>query len=146
MGSVALMYYRLLAEFSVCVHIAFIAFVVLGGLLMLRWPRVVIVHLPAFVWAAYVELSGRICPLTPLENHYRVLAGEAGYGGGFIEHYALPLIYPSDLTRKLQVILGAAVVLVNLTIYALIVTHHFLRPRIGDASGPWRKGCPASRR
>src|SRR6202035_5093764 len=98
------MYYRLLAELTVCVHIAFIAFVVLGGLLMLRWTRVVIVHLPAFVWAAYVEVSGRICPLRRLENHYRVLAGEAVYGGGSIENYALPLIYPSDLTRKLQVI------------------------------------------
>jgi hypothetical protein len=96
---------------------------VLGGILVLRWPRLIIIHLPAFVWAAYVELSGRICPLTPLENHFRVLAGEAGYGRGFIEQYALPLIYPNDLTLKLQVILGGAVVVVNLAIYALIVNH-----------------------
>lgn len=129
MGSVALMDFRLLAEFTVCVHIAFIVFAVLGGLLVLRWPRIAMLHLPAFVWAAYVEFSGRICPLTPLENHFRVLAGEAGYGTGFIEHYALPLIYPSDLTKKLQVFLGGAVVLMNFAIYAQIVTRHFLRSR-----------------
>jgi Protein of Unknown function (DUF2784) len=127
------MHFRLLAEFIVCVHIAFIAFAVLGGLLVLRWPRIVMIHLSTFVWAAYVEFSGRICPLTPLENHFRVLAGEAGYGTGFIEHYALPLIYPSDLTRTLQVILGGAVVLVNTAIYALIMTRHILRSRIGAA-------------
>jgi Protein of Unknown function (DUF2784) len=127
------MHFRLLAEFIVCVHIAFIAFAVLGGLLVLRWPRIVMIHLSTFVWAAYVEFSGRICPLTPLENHFRVLAGEAGYGTGFIEHYALPLIYPSDLTRTLQVILGSAVVLVNTAIYALIMTRHILRSRIGAA-------------
>jgi hypothetical protein len=127
------MYFRLLAEFTVSVHIAFIAFAVLGGILVLRWPRLIIIHLPAFVWAAYVELSGRICPLTPLENHFRILAGEAGYGRGFIEQYALPLIYPGDLTLKLQVILGGAVVVVNLAIYALIVNHRFLRSRFGEA-------------
>ena len=111
---------RLLADFTVLLHLAFILFAVLGGLLALRRPRVAWVHLPAAAWAAAIELGGWICPLTPLENALRVRAGEAGYGGGFVEHYLLPLIYPAGLTREIQFALAGFVLLVNIAIYLAV--------------------------
>jgi len=111
----------LLAEAVVLLHFAFVAFAVAGGLLVLRWPRVALLHLPALAWAAFVEFSGRTCPLTPLENTLRAASGEAGYAGGFVEHYLLPLLYPADLTRELQWTLGGGLVVFNLAVYGAVV-------------------------
>lgn len=107
-----------LADAVVLVHLLFIAFVVAGAALLWRWPRLVWLHLPAAAWGAFVEFSGAICPLTPLENRLRALAGEAGYAQGFVEHYLLAL-YPQALTREVQLALGGAVLLLNLLLYAL---------------------------
>ena len=111
------MSYGALADLVVALHFGFVLFVVLGGLLVLRWRWVGLVHLPAAVWGAWIEFSGRICPLTPLENEYRRLGGEAGYTGGFIEHYILPVLYPHALTRNIQVALGVVVVALNVGLY-----------------------------
>ena len=115
------MLYRILADLVVGVHALFVAFVVLGGLLALRWPWVAILHLPAAVWGALIEFRGWICPLTPLEKWLRAAAGQAGYQGGFIEHYLLPVLYPAGLTRGVQVVLGSAVVVVNLLVYGFLL-------------------------
>jgi len=115
------MMYRILADLVVGLHFVFVLFVVGGGLLVLRWPKVAFVHLPAAVWGAAIEFAGWICPLTPLENSLRRQAGEGGYSTGFIEHYLLPILYPSALTRDIQVLLGAAVIGVNLTIYLYVL-------------------------
>ncbi|MGF1645134.1 MAG: DUF2784 domain-containing protein [Thiotrichales bacterium] len=111
------MLYRGLADGVLVLHLGFILFAVLGGLLLLRWPRLVWLHVPAVIWGAWIEFSGGLCPLTPLENHFRHLAGAEGYDGGFIEHYLLPLIYPHDLTRELQWLFGGIVLVVNAAIY-----------------------------
>jgi hypothetical protein len=113
--------WRLLADAVVLLHLAFVAFAVAGGLLVLRWRRVALLHLPALAWAAWVEFSGRTCPLTPLENALRDAGGEAGYAGGFVEHYLVPLLYPPDLTRELQWTLGTGLVVFNLAVYAAVV-------------------------
>jgi uncharacterized membrane protein YhhN len=110
----------LLADLVVAAHFAFVLFVVFGGLLVLRWPRVAYLHIPAAVWGAAIEFAGWICPLTPLENWLRRQAGSAGYSGSFIEHYILPILYPSALTREIQLVLGFLVIAVNLTIYACV--------------------------
>ena len=118
------MLYSVAADAIVILHLAFIVFVMLGGLLLLLWPRVVYLHLPAVVWGTLVELQGWMCPLTPLEQHLRKLAGEAGYSGGFVEHYLLPLIYPAGLTRDLQTVLALCVITVNLAIYTVVVVKY----------------------
>lgn len=106
-----------LADLVVLLHLGFILFVLFGGLLVLRRRRLMWLHLPVVAWGAAIEFVGWICPLTPLENRLRAAAGEAGYSGGFIEHYLIPLIYPAGLTRELQWLLGAAVLLVNAVVY-----------------------------
>ena len=111
--------YLVFADILVVLHLAFVAFVVLGGLLAFRWPRAPWVHLPAALWGFLIEVFGWICPLTPLEVRLRRLGGEAGYEGGFVEHYLLPVLYPSELTRGHQLILGALVVVVNVGIYGV---------------------------
>jgi hypothetical protein len=93
----------------------------MGGLLVLRWPRLAYLHIPAALWGAWIEFTGRICPLTPLENALRARAGDAGYSGGFIEHYILPVLYPSVLTRNIQLVLGALVVVINLIVYGYLI-------------------------
>ena len=113
--------YRILADLVVGVHALFVAFVVIGGLLALRWPWVAALHLPAAVWGALIEFRGWICPLTPLEKSLRAAAGEAGYRGGFIEHYLLPALYPAGLTRGVQLVLGASVIVVNLLVYGMVL-------------------------
>lgn len=118
------MAYRLLADLVVLVHLAFVLFAVLGGLLALQWPRAALVHIPAAAWAALIEFAGWICPLTPLENHLRRLGGELGYSGGFVEHYVIPLLYPVGLTRPSQVILGALVLALNVAVYTAVVRRH----------------------
>ena len=107
------------ADLLVILHLAFILFVMLGGLLLFRWPWVAWLHLPAVAWGALIELIGWICPLTPLEQRFRQAAGEAGYSGGFIEQYLLPLIYPDNLTREIQLALGMLVIIFNAVIYGL---------------------------
>jgi hypothetical protein len=109
--------YALLADALLVLHGAFILWVVLGGLAVLRWPLLAIAHLPAAAWGVWIEWSGRICPLTPLEWELRSRAGQSGHGGGFIEHYVAAAIYPAGLTRDVQLVLGAFVLLVNLAIY-----------------------------
>src|SRR5688572_15254516 len=112
------MFYRLAADAVLLVHMAFVLFVVFGAALVLRWPRVMWLHLPAVVWGMMIEFGGWLCPLTPLENSLRRLGGEAGYAGGFIEHYITAALYPEGLTRGLQIALGIAVALPNLVVYA----------------------------
>ena len=114
------MLYRVLADAVVLFHLVFVAFAVAGGLLAFRRPRIVLLHLPALGWAAFVEFTGRICPLTPLENHLRAASGAAGYQGGFIEHYLLPVLYPAGLTREWQWTLGAGLVAFNVVVYLLL--------------------------
>ncbi|MEO4047484.1 DUF2784 domain-containing protein [Pseudomonas sp. CAU 1711] len=109
---------RLAADAVVVLHLAFILFVLFGALVVLRWPRLALLHVPAVAWGAAVELLHLYCPLTPLENELRRAAGEAGYAGGFVEHYVIPLIYPPGLTPELQLWLGGLVLLVNLPAYA----------------------------
>jgi hypothetical protein len=109
--------YRILADAVLLLHFAFIAFALLGGLLVVRWPRLAWVHLPAAAWAAGIAFFGGTCPLTPLENRLRVAGGETGYEGGFIEHQLEALIYPDWLTREIQVALGAVVLGVNIVCY-----------------------------
>jgi hypothetical protein len=109
--------FRLAADVVLLVHLAFILFALLGGALALRWRWMPLVHVPAAVWGFFIELSGRICPLTHLENYLRVKAGQSGYATSFIEHYLLAIIYPAGLTRVLQLVLACVVVIVNTAIY-----------------------------
>jgi len=111
------MAYRAAADAILLAHFAFVLFVVLGAFLVLRWPRLAWLHVPAVVWAAFIEFSGAICPLTPLEVALREQAGEAGYAGGFIDHYVVSLLYPEGLTRAAQTVLGAMVVGLSAAIY-----------------------------
>lgn len=109
---------RLAADLLVVLHLSFVLFVVCGGLLVLRRPRLAWLHLPWAVWGFVVEATGWICPLTPLENRLRRLGGEAGYAGGFVEHYVLRVLYPDGLTRGIQAAIAAVVVVVNVAVYA----------------------------
>ena len=113
--------YNVFANAIILAHFLFIAFVVCGGLLVIRWPRIAFVHLPAAVWGAVVEIFGWICPLTPLENHFHLLAGESSYSGDFISRYLIPLIYPENLTTSIQQFLGGLVVAVNIIIYTIAI-------------------------
>jgi len=110
-----------LATAVVVFHMAFVAFVVVGGFLALRWRSLVWLHVPAAVWGALIEFGGWTCPLTPLEHALRARAGEAGYRGGFIEHYILRALYPNGLTRTIQWILGTGVIAINVVAYTLII-------------------------
>jgi len=112
--------YRVLADLVLLIHLAFVLFVVLGGLFVLRSPGLAWLHIPAAVWGVLIEYTGWICPLTPLENSLRVKGGEAGYSGGFIQHYIQPVLYPAGLTRSTQVVLGSAVLILNLAAYAIV--------------------------
>ena len=114
------MIHRLAADAVLLLHLGFILFVLLGGLLAVRWRWAPWLHLPAAAWGVYIELSGGLCPLTPLENRLRIAAGEAGYTGGFIEHYLLALIYPAGLTPQTQHMLAAFVVGLNVLAYAWV--------------------------
>ena len=114
------MAYRLLADATMALHGAFIVFVVCGGFLVLRDARWAYAHLPAVAWVVWLESSGAICPLTPLENAWRALAGEAGYAGGFIDHYLVPIIYPTGLTSRIQWLMGGLVAAVNASVYWML--------------------------
>lgn len=113
------MLYRLAADLVVLIHLAFVVFVVLGGLLAFRWSRALLIHLPAALWGVLIEWTGGVCPLTPLEVTLRQLGGEAGYAGGFVERYLVPVLYPQALARPIQIGLGAVVVVANTVVYAV---------------------------
>ena len=130
------MSWALLADAVVVLHLLFLLFVVLGGVAALRWPRVAWLHLPAAVWGAWIEFSGGICPLTPLENRFRAAGGQAGYAGGFIDHYLVPILYPPGLTRGHQIVLGVGVLVLNLTLYGVLVRRRLHGCRRKGSSGP----------
>jgi Protein of Unknown function (DUF2784) len=113
--------YQLLATTVVLTHVAFVLFVILGGLLVPRWPRIVWVHVPAAMWGVILEVVDLGCPLTPVENWLRAKAGDAGYAVGFIDHYLLPVLYPAPLTRTVQLALGGFALVVNVLIYWKLV-------------------------
>ena len=115
------MVFRLLADTVVVIHFAFIVFVVLGGLLVLRWRWVAWIHVPAAVWGAVIEFDGWICPLTPIEHWFRMQSGGSGYEHGFIEHWIVPVVYPEALTRPIQIALGVAVLVVNMVVYGVVL-------------------------
>ncbi|MBB5349453.1 DUF2784 domain-containing protein [Desulfoprunum benzoelyticum] len=121
------MSYRLLGDLVVVLHLLFILFVAAGGLLVLPRPRLALLHLPAVVWGALIEFTGGICPLTPLENLFNRLAGHRGYDGGFIDHYLLPIIYPEEMTREIQIGLGLLVVAINAALYLLLIRRSLRR-------------------
>ena len=118
--SLALLY-RLLADAVVALHFAFVGFALLGGLLVLRWRWIAWVHLPSAAWAVVIALAGWVCPLTPLENRFRRAAGHAGYDGGFVEHYVIPVLYPDGLTHTVQVALGLFALVLNVGVYAWVI-------------------------
>jgi len=112
------------ADLIVLLHFLFVLFVVCGGLLALRWPRIVWVHVPAAAWGVLIEFGGWICPLTPLENRLRRAQGEAAYEGDFVARYILPVLYPDGLTRGHQVLLGGLALAFNLAVYAVVLARH----------------------
>ena len=120
--------YHLFADFVAVIHFFFVLFSVLGALLAIWWRRIFYLHLPTAVWAVWIEFSGRICPLTPLENWLRLKGGGASYSGDFVGHYLLSVLYPAGLTRNVQFVLGGVVVGLNLMIYGYIL---FARKRRG---------------
>jgi Protein of Unknown function (DUF2784) len=124
------MWFRFFADAVLVLHFAFVAFVIAGGVAVLRWPRLAWLHVPAAVWGALIEFAGWICPLTPLENSLRERGGEAGYSGGFIDHYITGLIYPDGLTRTQQLGIGALVLAINVYVYWRL----------------WRQSAPSRRR
>ncbi len=107
------------ADAVVAFHFAFILFALAGAALLFVWPRLVWLHLPALAWGGFVEFSGRLCPLTAIEDRLRDAAGQAGYRGGFIDHYLTPVIYPAGLTHQTQLVFGAVLIGTNLLLYAL---------------------------
>lgn len=120
MSNDPVMYYRILADALVVVHLIFIVFVLLGGLFVVRWRYLSVVHIPAVLWAAWVEYQGWICPLTPLENWFRQKAGMGEYQRSFIDQYLVPVLYPAELNREWQMVLGTIVILLNVTIYSWV--------------------------
>lgn len=121
------MVFRLLADVTVVFHLAFVGFVLLGGLLVLRRPWVAWLHVPAVLWGAWIEFAGWLCPLTPLENSLRTQSGATAYDSSFIEHYLIPLLYPASLSRELQWVLGSIVLVVNAVIYLGVLRRHWQR-------------------
>lgn len=122
------MAHRIVADLVLVLHVAFIVFVLAGGLLALRWRWAPAVHLPAALWGVFIEVSGGVCPLTPLENSLRQSAGADGHPGGFVEHYLLPAIYPSALTPRIQLALAVLVIVVNALVYAVVWRRRELPP------------------
>jgi len=118
------MIYRLLADIVTITHLIFVVFVILGGLLAFRWPRLVWIHVPAAAWGAFVEISGSVCPLTPLESWLRLQGGEVGYSGDFVDRYLIPVLYPGNLTHEIQLLLGLTLIGSNAVIYLLLWHRH----------------------
>jgi hypothetical protein len=115
------MAYWLLADIVTVLHLTFVAFVLLGGFLVLRWRRSIWIHGPAVLWGVVVEWAGWVCPLTPLENWLRLKGDVRGFAGGFVAHYLVPLLYPEALTPGIQGVLGGLVILVNLLVYGYVL-------------------------
>ena len=114
------MIYKLFTTLIIFIHFLFIIYVLFGAFLGMKWPKSLFVHLPSFFWGAYIELSGGVCPLTPLENWLRIKGGNISYAGDFIEHYVENLVYPPGLTRKIQIIFGIIVIVINIAVYFYI--------------------------
>lgn len=114
------MLYQLLASVVAIIHFAFIVFVIGGGLLLLRWPKLMWIHLPAAIWGFVIEMMGWYCPLTGIENWLLRRAGREGYSGGFVSHYIFALIYPAGLTRTVEIAIGAFVLIVNVSVYVRV--------------------------
>jgi hypothetical protein len=119
--------FRLLADAALILHLGFVVFVLFGGLLVLRWPRMAWIHVPAAVWGVLIEYGGWICPLTPLENSLRERSGLAPYSGDFVEHYLLPLLYPLHLARLDQILLGTFAFVANGVIYWFVIRTRSIR-------------------
>lgn len=127
------MFSRVAADLVLVLHLGFIVFVVLGGMLVFRYSRIAYLHIPAAVWGAFVEISGRICPLTTWENSLRRSAGETAYAESFVEHYVVPIIYPPGLTRGVQFTIAGVVIVVNIVIYGLLL-YRWNKSRVTRAS------------
>lgn len=112
--------FSLLADLVILFHVCFVLFALLGGIFVLKWKWVMWLHLPAAMWGAWIEFTGWICPLTPMENWFRKGGGSQSYQGSFIEHYVTPFLYPAGLTHDIQIFLGLFVVLSNSVIYGLV--------------------------
>lgn len=121
------MIWQVLADGVVVTHLAFVAFVIFGGFVTWKWPRAIFAHLPALAWGLWVEVSGQICPLTYLEKRLRHLAGEAGYHGGFLHHYVMPILYPPGLTRPDQWVLAGALLAINALAYGRMMVQRRAR-------------------
>lgn len=115
------MIWSLLADALVVIHFAFSAFVIFGGFLAWRWRWLAPVHFPALAWGCWVEVSHSICPLTPLEVHWRQLGGEAGYTGGFLAHYLVRVLYPPGLTWHIQWVLAGLLIAINALAYGRLL-------------------------
>jgi hypothetical protein len=120
---------KLAADLLVALHFAFILFVILGGLLVLKWRKAAFLHIPCAIWGVMIEAGGWICPLTPLENRFREAAGGIGYQGGFIDQYIMPLVYPEGLTRQMQLSLAVMVLALNLCVYGLVLVRRAKRKK-----------------
>jgi hypothetical protein len=115
------MFYRLAADAVVLLHLGYVIFIVAGGLLVFRWRWIALLHLPAVVWAVLLEFRGWLCPLTPLELSLRASGGQAGYSGGFVEYYILPVLYPAELDSSIQIALGSFVIVINIALYGWLL-------------------------
>jgi hypothetical protein len=125
------MFYKLAADAVVFIHLGFVMFVVAGALLVFRWRWIALLHVPAVVWGVLLEFRGWLCPLTPLEQALRVAGGEAGYSGGFVEQYILPILYPAGLDSRLQIALGTFVIVVNVLFYGGLLWRWRSKARVG---------------
>jgi hypothetical protein len=121
--------FAFVAALIVIAHLAFVVFATAGGALALRWPRIAWIHIPSAAWAAFIEFSGRVCPLTPLENALRRRAGLEDYSGDFIANYVFPMLYPAGLTRQAQIAIGTFVVILNVVAYAWVIRRSARRAR-----------------
>jgi hypothetical protein len=126
------MLYRIAADLVVAVHLAFVLFVVLGGVFVLKWKRSAWVHIPAALWGVVIEFAGWVCPLTPLENWLREKGGAHGYSGSFVEHYLEPVLYPAAITRGLQIAFGFFALIANLGIYGYVVWRNARATKSGN--------------
>ena len=127
------MVFRILADLLLVFHLLFILFVLFGGIFVFYRLQMVLLHLPAVCWGIYIELSGNICPLTPLENHLRRMSGEAGYTSGFVDHFLMPILYPAGLTEEIQLLLAVCVLAVNMFAYFFVVRRYWRQRIAGRA-------------
>lgn len=142
--------YKLMTDALVVFHFAFVAFVMLGGMLALRWNRIGFVHIPCVLWVIWIETSGNICPLTPLENQWRERAGLDTYQGGFVDHYIMPVLYPEDLTRNMQIGIAVGLIVLNLLSYSTIAVLRYRRKQrtaagLKDSPSPTPDNAAAAR-